>query len=57
MYKALRSFVGTVSAGKGQIIELKDKAIIKDLLDSGFIEEVKPAKAEKEVKKPTKKTK
>lgn len=48
-YKALISFAGAVSMGKGEIKEIEDKAIINDLLDAKYIE---PA----EVKTTTKKT-
>lgn len=51
MYKALRSFVGTISAGKSQIIEIKDKAVAEDLLKAGYIEEIKEEKPKKVVKK------
>ena len=50
MYKALRSFVGTISAGKSQIIDIKDKAVAEDLLKAGYIEEYKQEKT-KEVEK------
>lgn len=32
---------------KGEIKEIKDKALVKDLLKAGYIEEVKPVKAKK----------
>lgn len=41
MYKALISFSGLVTMAKGEIKELKDEGIIKDLLRAGYIEEVK----------------
>lgn len=41
MYKALKSFSGLVNMTKGEIKDLKDKNIIKDLLNAGYIEEVK----------------
>lgn len=47
MYKALVSFSGIVSMAKGEVGEIPDKAVAKDLLDAGYIEEVK--------KKPVKK--
>jgi hypothetical protein len=50
MYKALVSFSGLVSMAKGQVGEIKDKEIIKDLLNAGYIEEVKPTKTKKEEK-------
>ncbi len=50
MYKALKSFAGAVSMGKGDVKEINDKEIVKDLLNAGYIEEVKPAKKEKKEK-------
>ena len=46
MYKALITFSGKISMVKGQIREIKDEMIIKDLLKAGYIEEVKVAKKE-----------
>lgn len=37
-YIALRSFSGKMSVAKGEIIEIKDKAIIDDLTKAGYIE-------------------
>ena len=51
MYKALVSFSGLVSMSKGQVREIEDKEIIKDLLNAGYIEEVKPIKEVKTTKK------
>lgn len=48
MYKALISFSGLISMSKGQVAEIKDKEIIKDLLKAGYIEEVKTTKKKKE---------
>lgn len=50
MYKALKSFAGKVSMRKGDVKEINDKGIAEDLLNAGYIEEVKPAKKEKEKK-------
>ena len=36
-YIALRSFSGSMSVAKGEIIEIKDKAIIDDLTKAGYI--------------------
>ena len=47
MYKALKSFAGKVSMRKGEVKEINDKEIVKDLLNAGYIEEVKPEKKEK----------
>lgn len=48
MFKALISFSGIISMSKGEIKEIKDKEIIKDLLKAGYIEEVKSTKKKKE---------
>jgi hypothetical protein len=48
MFKALISFSGLISMTKGQVREIKDKEIIKDLLKAGYIEEVKSTKKKKE---------
>jgi hypothetical protein len=53
-YKAVVSFSGKVSMVVGEVRDLTDNAIVKDLLKAGYIEEVKPAektKAKKEKKK------
>jgi hypothetical protein len=49
-YKALISFCGLVSMAEGEVREISDSTIAKDLEDAGFVEKVK-----KETKKPTKK--
>ena len=41
MFKALKSFSGKLSMAKGQVKDIKDEAIIKDLLNAGYIEEIK----------------
>ena len=55
MYKALKSFSGKISMNKGQVREIADKEFAKNLLEAGYIEEVKTTKAEEA--KPTKKRK
>lgn len=47
MYKAKIGFSGIISMKKGEVKEIKDKKIAKDLLNAGYIEEVKPVKAKK----------
>lgn len=47
MYKALVSFSGLITMKKNEVKEIKDKALVKDLLKAGYIEEVKSAKAKK----------
>ena len=39
MFTVIKSFSGKVSGSKGHVIEIKDKAIISDLLKAGYIEE------------------
>lgn len=58
MYKALKSFSGVVSMVSGEVKDISDPLVIKDLVKAGYIVEVKPAKtkAEVEAKKTTKKT-
>ncbi len=51
MYKALISFCGKVSMTEGEVRDIKDKEVIKDLLDAHYIEEVKEAKPKKTAKK------
>lgn len=43
MYKAKLSFSGVVSMEQGEIKDIADIAIVKDLLKAGYIEEYKPA--------------
>ena len=47
MYKALVSFSGLITMRKNEVKEIKDKALVKDLLKAGYNEEVKSAKAKK----------
>lgn len=53
MFKALKSFGGKVSMKKGETKDIKDENVIKDLLNAGYIEEIKEniIKIEEEVKK------
>lgn len=39
--KALTSFCGVVTMMMGEVGEISDLAIVKDLLNAGYIEEVK----------------
>lgn len=61
-YKAKISFGGIISMAEGEMAEIADPAIAKDLLKAGYIEEVKPAEKgktakSKENKKPTSRAK
>lgn len=57
MYKATKSFSGIVSMKKGDVKDLKDDFIINDLLNAGYIEEVKEEvkKVETKIKEEIKK--
>ncbi len=59
MYKALKSFSGVLSMSVGDVQDIADVNIAKDLLRAGYIEEIKPAEKAKPAtkaatKKPTK---
>ena len=47
MYRAVVGFTGLLTMKKGEVKEIKDKALVKDLLKAGYIVEVKPEKAKK----------
>lgn len=55
MYKAKVSFSGVVSMSVGEVSDIADVNIAKDLLKAGYIEEVKPAEKAKPVKDTTNK--
>ena len=54
-YRALRSFSGLVTMVKGEVREIADEEIVKDLLRAGYIvdlsEKPKAAKSSKPTKK------
>lgn len=52
MYKALKTFGGVVSMAEGEVKDISDPTVVKDLVKAGYIEEVKPAegKAKKTAK-------
>lgn len=50
MYKAKVNFSGIVSMNAGDIADIADASIAKDLLKAGYIEEVKPAEKVKTAK-------
>lgn len=54
MIRALVSFSGLISMAQGEIREIADEAMKKDLLSAGYIEEITPDSEPK--KKPTKKS-
>lgn len=47
-YKALVTFTGNITKKKGDIFDLKDKEVAKDLLEAGFIEKAKSIDLDKE---------
>ena len=47
MYKAVVGFSGLITMKKGEVKEIKDKDLVKDLLKAGYIVEIKPEKAKK----------
>ncbi len=51
-YKAIRNFSGVVSMHVGEVKNISDVNIAKDLIKAGYIVEIKPAEKAKE---PTKK--
>ena len=40
-YKALKTFSGIVSMNEGEVREISDLTIAKDLLSAGYIKEIK----------------
>jgi hypothetical protein len=42
--RALASFSGVLSMGKGQEMEYDDEVVLQDLLQAGYIEEIKQEK-------------
>ena len=46
--KAKTSFAGIVTMAAGEIRDIPDAKIVKDLVQAGYVEEVKSAKAKKE---------
>lgn len=57
MYKALISFSGLVSMGKGEVREISDKMVAQDLLNCGYIEAVEEVKQPEPPKRKTTKKK
>ena len=56
-YKAIRNFSGIVSMHVGEVKDISDVIIAKDLLKAGYIEEIKPAEKAKPARVKTDKTK
>lgn len=55
MYRAKVNFSGVVSMNVGEVQDIADVTIAKDLLRAGYIEEIKPAEKAKTVKDTTNK--
>lgn len=51
LHKALKSFSGAISMHEGETREIDDAAIVADLTEAGYIEEVKPKRGTR-TKKP-----
>ena len=46
-YRALKTFTGVLTMVKGEVREIKDETLVKDLLKNGFIVSLSEKKAEK----------
>ena len=55
MYKAKVNFSGIISMSVGELSDIADASIAKDLLKAGYIEEVQPAEKNKTAKATTNK--
>lgn len=53
-YRATKSFSGLVSMVKGEVRELEDEEIVKDLLKSGYIEDLSEKQKAAKSSKPSK---
>ena len=51
LIKATVSFSGSLCMAKGDVRECSDKAVLSDLLDAGYVVEVKEEKPKKAVNK------
>lgn len=51
MFRAKKSFSGLITMREGEVREISDQALIKDLLRADYIEEIKEEKKKKGVKK------
>ena len=49
-YKALVSFSGILSMAQGEVGDISDPALVKDLLKAGYITEIPDEKSEKKEK-------
>lgn len=53
-YRATKSFTGLVSMVKGEVRELEDERIVKDLIKSGYIEDLSEKQKAAKSSKPSK---
>ena len=53
-YRATKSFTGLVSMVKGEVRELEDEKIVKDLIKSGYIEDLSEKQKAAKSSKPSK---
>jgi hypothetical protein len=53
-YRATKSFSGLVSMVKGEVRELEDEKIVKDLIKSGLIEDLSEKQKAAKSSKPSK---
>ena len=56
MYRALKSFTGLATMRRGEVKEIKNEVLVKDLLKAGYIElveDVKPEPSKAEAKAET----
>lgn len=53
-YRATKSFTGLVSMVKGEVRELEDEKIAKDLIKSGYIEDLSEKQKAAKSSKPSK---
>lgn len=52
--KAKTNFCGTLTMAKGETLECNNEVVLRDLLNAGYVEEVKAGPAEKKSKASTK---
>ena len=56
LYKATVSFSGVISMSRGEVREISDQTLVKDLLQAGYILELKADEQPKEAEEKPKKT-
>ena len=53
-YIATKSFTGIISMKKGDVRDITDEALAKDLLNAGYVKELEESKPKASSKKPKK---